>query len=95
MVDEHKKTQYWDHFTDESHKGYRPKKITDLRLKQIKRLVLDDDFLWQEILSRPAAFDQTPSELEQTSPAGYLHARVNFWAMIREKIQFQSARPTE
>ncbi len=41
MIDKEKKTQYWNHFTDESYKSYRPKKITDIRLKQIKEIVLE------------------------------------------------------
>ena len=45
MVEEGKKSQYWNHFTDESNRSFHPKKITDIRLKQIKEVVLDDDFL--------------------------------------------------
>jgi hypothetical protein len=39
MVNEEKKSQYWNHFTDEIHRSFRPKKITDVRLKQIKETV--------------------------------------------------------
>lgn len=95
MINEEKKSQYWNHFTDESHRSFRPKKITDIRLKQIKEIVLKDDFLWQEVISRYHALDKTPSELRETSPSDYKHARANFWAMIRGKIQFQLARSIE
>ncbi len=94
MINEEKKSQYWNHFTDESHRSFRPKKITDIRLKQIKEIVLDDDFLWQEVISRHHALDKTPNELKETSPPDYKHARANFWAMIREKIRRQFAQPT-
>ena len=92
MVNEERKSEYWNHFTNESHKSFRPKKITDLRLKQIKELVLDDDFLWQEVIVRHNAFDKTPDELKETQPSDYEQARANFWALIREKIQRQLAR---
>lgn len=92
MINGEKKTQYWNHFTDESYRGYRPKRITDLRLKMIKETVLGDDFLWQEIFSLHPAFDKTPGELAEMSPSGYKQARASFWAMIREKIQFQIAQ---
>jgi hypothetical protein len=65
MGNEEKKSQYWNHFTDEIHKSFRPKKITDVRLKQIKETVLDDDFLWREVISRHIAFDKTPDELKE------------------------------
>jgi hypothetical protein len=95
IVNEEKKTQYWNHFTDESHRSFRPKKITDIRLKQIKEIVLNDDFLWQEVISRYHALDKTPNELQETSPSNYKQARANFWAMIRRKIQHQLAQLTE
>jgi len=95
MINEERKTQYWDHFTDESHRSFRPKKITDIRLKQIKEIVLNDDFLWQKVISRYHALDITPSELKETSPSNYIQARANFWAMIRGKIQRQLAESTE
>ena len=92
MISENKKSQYWNHFTDESHRSLRPKQITDVRLKQIKEIVLNDDFLWQEVISRHHALDKTPDELEESSPQNYKHARANFWAMIREKIRRQFAQ---
>ncbi len=95
MINEEKKSEYWKHFTDESHRSFRPKKITDIRLKQIKENVLDDDFLWQEVISRHHALDKTPNELQETSPSNYKQARANFWAMIRGKIQRQLAQSTE
>ncbi len=95
IINEEKKTQYWNHFTDESHRSFRPKKITDIRLKQIKEIVLNDDFLWQEVISRHQALEKTPNELQETSPSNYKQARANFWAMIREKIQRHLAQLTE
>jgi hypothetical protein len=94
MINEEKKSEYWNHFTDESHRSFRPKKITDIRLKQIKEIVFGDDSLWQEVIARHNALDKTPDELKQTSPPDYRHARANFWAMIREKIQRQLSRLT-
>jgi hypothetical protein len=93
MINEEKKSQYWNHFTDESYRSFRPKKITDIRLKQVKEIVLKDDFLWQEVISRHQALDKTPSELQETSPSDYKLARANFWAMIRGKIHGQLTQP--
>lgn len=59
-------SEYWNHFTDESHKSYCPKKITDIRLKQIKKTVLDDDSLWEKVIARRNALDKTPDELRET-----------------------------
>ncbi len=95
MFDAEKKSQYWNHFTDEAHRSFRPKKITDIRLKQIKEIVLNDDFFWQKVILRYHALDITPSELKETSPSNYNQARANFWAMIRGKIQRQLAQSTE
>jgi hypothetical protein len=92
MISEEKKSQYWNHFTDEAQRSLRPKKITDIRLKQIKKIVFSDDSLWQAIIARYDALDKTPDELKQASPSDYEHARSNFWALIREKIQRQSAK---
>lgn len=89
MVNEERKFEYWNHFTNESHKSFRPKKITDIRLKQIKEIVLADDLLWRKIVSQSAALDKTPEELMETSPPDYQLARANFWAMIREEIKRQ------
>jgi hypothetical protein len=89
MINEEKKLQYWNHFTDESSRSLRPKKITDIRLKQIKEIILGDDSLWQAIISRHHALDKTPNELKEASPPDYQHARANFWAMVREKIARQ------
>ena len=91
MIDKEKKTQYWNHFTDESYKSYRPKKITDIRLKQIKELVLGDDALWRRFISNNEAIDKTPDELKSASLSIYNQTRANFWAMVREKIQQQLA----
>ena len=94
MIDEVKKSQYWNHFTDESHRRFRPKKITDIRLKQIKESVLDDDFLWQKLILRHDALDKTPNELKENSPPDFNQARANFWAMISEKIRCQAVQST-
>jgi len=91
MIDKNKKTEYWNHFTGESCKSYRPKKITDIRLKQIKEIVLRDDALWRRFLGVQEAVDDTLEELKTASPSLYNRTRANFWAMIREKIQQQSA----
>ena len=88
-IDEEKKAQYWNHFTDESYKSFRPKKITDIRLKQIKKIVFGDEIHWQELIVNHGALDKTPNELKEMSPSNYNQARANFWAMIREKIQRQ------
>lgn len=92
MISEEKKLQYWNHFTDEACRSFRPKKITDLRLKQIKKIVFSDDFLWQAIIGRGGALDKTPDELKEASLPDYEHARSNFWALIREKIHRQLAK---
>ncbi len=86
MINEEKKSEYWNHFTDDNHKSFRPKKITDIRLKLIKEVVLSDDFLWQEVIERHNALGKTPNELEETSLLDYRHARADFWTLIREKI---------
>lgn len=86
MISEEKKSQYWNHFTDDARRSFRPKKITDIRLKQIKKIVFSDDPLWQEIIERCDALDQTPDELKEASLPHYERARLNFWALIREKI---------
>ncbi len=94
MINEEKKSQYWNHFTDESNRSFRPKKITDIRLKQIKQMVFGDYFLWQAIIARHNALDRTPDELKEISPPDYRLARANFWAMIREKIHRQLSQST-
>lgn len=86
MISQEKKFEYWNHFTDEAQKSFRPKKITDIRLKQIKSIVFNDDSLWEKVLSRYYAIDKTPAELRETSPPDYELARSNFWALIRENI---------
>lgn len=86
MISQEKKFEYWNHFTDERQKSFRPKKITDIRLKQIKSIVFNDDSLWEKVLSRYHALDKTPAELREMSPPDYELARSNFWALIREKI---------
>ncbi len=73
-----KKLQYWDHFTDEALRSFRPKKITDIRLKQIKKIVLNGNFLWQKVISRYHALDITPSELKETSPSNYNQGACKF-----------------
>lgn len=85
-INEEKRFEYWNHFTDESHKSFRPKKITDIRLKLIKKVVLGDDSIWQKVIARHHALDKTPTELQQASPPDYRHARADFWAFVREKI---------
>lgn len=92
MIDEEMITQYWNHFTDESNRSFRPKKITDIRLRQIKEIVLGDDFLWQEVISRHHALGKSPGELKEASPPDYQLARANFWAMIRAKIHRHSTQ---
>lgn len=86
MINEDKKSEYWNHFTDETHKSFRPKKVTDIRLRMIKETVLHDDSLWQEFIARHHALDKTPDELEKTSPPDYKDARANFWEIVRGKI---------
>lgn len=87
MITEEMKARYWNHFTDEAHKSFRPKKITDIRLKQIKKIAFGDDSLWRMVITQYNALDKTPEELEKTSLADYERARSNFWALIREKIR--------
>ena len=95
MINKERKSQYWNHFTDESNKSFRPKKITDVRLKQIREIVLGDEFLWQDFISRHHALDKSPNELKEMSPSNYQHARTNFWSIIQKKIQFQLNQLTE
>lgn len=95
MIGKERKSQYWNHFTDESNKSFRPKKITDVRLKQIRETVLDDEFLWQDFISRHHALDKSPNELKEMSPSNYRRARANFWLLIRRKIQLQLNELTE
>lgn len=87
MINAEKKSEYWNHFTDKSHRSFRPKKITYIRLKLIKEFVLGDEFLWHKVISGYHALDKTPNELEETSPTDYIHARANFRAKVREKIR--------
>lgn len=94
MVDEEKKSQYWNYFTDESNRSFRPKKITDIRLKQIKEIVFGDDLFWKEVISQHTALGKSPGELKEKSPSEYQLARANVWALIREKIQRQLAHST-
>lgn len=89
MISEAVRAEYWNHFTDESHRVFRPKKITDVRLKFIKKEVLGDNSLWQKMFSRDHALDKTPSQLKETSPSNYRETRMDFWAMIRQKIKGQ------
>ncbi len=89
MISEEKKAQYWNHFTDEARRSFRPKKITDIRLKQIKKIVFSDDSLWRTIIMGFGALDKTPDELKELAPPDYERARSNFWALIREKIKRQ------
>lgn len=86
MISEEKKSEYWNHFTSGAQKSFRPKKITDIRLKQIKNIVFSDDSLWQAVVGRHDRLDKTPDELREMSPPDYELARSNFWALIREKI---------
>ena len=86
MIGREKRSQYWNHFTDESQRSFRPKKITDIRLKQIKNAVLDDDFFWQKVVARQELLDKVPDELKESSPPDYERARSSFWSLIREKI---------
>ena len=86
---EEMKSRYWNHFTDEAQRSFRPKKITDIRLKQIKKIVFGDDSLWQAVITRHNALGKTPDELKKASLADYERARSNFWALIREKIRRQ------
>lgn len=92
MVSEERKSQYWNHFTGEAHRVYRPKKITDIRLKYVKKIVMDDDRLWNEIIAHHQPLDKTPSELQAASLREYERTRANFWTMIREKIKIQIAQ---
>lgn len=94
MIEEEKKSQYWNHFTDESNRSFRPKKITDIRLKHIKEIILNDNFFWKEVISQHNALDRSPGKLKESSPSEYRQARANFWALIREKIQRQFAQST-
>lgn len=94
VISQEKKSQYWNHFTDEAQRSFRPKKITDIRLKQIKEIVLSDDFLWQEIILRHDAPGRSPEELKEMSPPAYELARSKFWAMIRAEIQHQLTKST-
>lgn len=89
MVSEEKKSQYWNHFTSEAYRVYRPKKITDVRLKYVKKTVMADDLLWDRVIPFHQTPDKTLSELRATSLPKYEQARANFWAMIREKIKGQ------
>lgn len=89
MISKEKRSQYWDHFTSNAHRRFRPKKITDVRLKQIKNSVLDNDQIWENFSLQNDFLDQTPDELKKCLPRDYKKARVDFWSMIREQIQSQ------
>lgn len=92
MVSEEKKSQYWNHFTSEAYRVYRPKKITDVRLKYVKKTVMADDLLWDEFISHHQNLDKTLGELQSASLLEYQQTRAKFWAMIREKIKGQLNR---
>ena len=87
MISENRKLQYWNHFTDKAQKGFRPRNITDLRLNQMKDIVLQDAFLWQDVMNEYDAADKSPDELLEASAFNYQHTRSRFWAMVRKKIE--------
>lgn len=90
MIDAEKKSEFWNHFTDETHRSFRLKKITDIRLNQIREIVFGDEYLRQSVILNCQALDKSPDELKKTAPSDHRHARANFWAIIREKIQRQA-----
>jgi hypothetical protein len=92
MISEVRKLQYWNHFTGKNQKGFRPKNITDLRLKLMKESILEDSSLWQEVILNHDAVDKTPDELLANSAFNHNHARLKFWAIMRKKIERQSYR---
>jgi TPP-dependent pyruvate/acetoin dehydrogenase alpha subunit len=94
MIPKEKKLKYWNHFTSDAQKSFRPKKVTNIRLKQIKSIVFNDDFLWEKDLARYHALDKTPAELKETSLSDYELARSNFWTLIREKISQSINKPS-
>lgn len=87
MISEERKLQYWDHFTDPIQKGFRPRNITDLRLGQMKNIVLNDAGFWQDVIVLPKAVSKTPDELMADSALDYQRTRSKFWMMIRKKIE--------
>ena len=94
IISEERKLQYWNHFTNEAQKRFRPKKITDLRLNQMKDTFLQDAFFWQDVIIPHDAIDKTPDELKVFSDFNYQQIRSKFWAMVRKKIDRQSTKST-
>jgi hypothetical protein len=92
MISEDRILQYWNHFTDKTQKGYRPKNITDIRLMQMKDMLLKDAMLWDTVMVPNEAVDKSPDELMELSAGHYQHARSQFWSMVRKKIEQHTAR---
>lgn len=87
MIEEEKKFEYWNHFTDDIHKGFRPKKITDIRLKLIKETVLDDDSVWQKIIARHHALDKNTGRIRKNVAARLRRGASGFLGFRSRKSQ--------
>lgn len=87
MISEERKLQYWNYFTDEAQKGFRPKNITNLRLGQVRDIILKDSALWQNVMTPSGAADKMPEELMAASASNFQQTRSRFWTLVRRKIE--------
>lgn len=84
-----KRADFWNFLTSE--KGFRPKGITPKRLEAAKPHILLDDYIWEDVIIRHGASEVTAEEFfsgPHTDEHRFRqdHARSNFWAMVRERI---------
>ena len=60
--------------------------ITAAKLRKAENTILNDDFLWQDVIARHNLFEVFPWNAKSEKGKIYDHAMGNFWGMVHEKI---------
>lgn len=83
-VQQEKRFEYWNHFVEQyfvfgigGGAG-----VTGPRLRKIKRAIIGDDALWQDVVIRHDGLSRTPNELCLYDRANYDHCLGNFWGAV-------------
>lgn len=82
-IPEIKKHEYWDYYTSEPFKTYRPRGITDLRLQKIKSVIWGWDYFWDDVVVRHGGLDVKPTQMDKDT---FDHSIGNFYGMMYEAM---------
>lgn len=86
-IGEQQKQEWWDFWTHDEQKEYRPHGMTPTRMKKLKPVIWNDHNFWFHSVIRFGMEAEKPRVMRERDKFKFDAATGNFFAMLREKMR--------